>query len=121
WVTRDGTATASDPKSGKTMPPLDASDKRLLDPKGLKVELPRSDNHHKNWLESVISRKESLAPAHIAHRSGSACIVSWISMKLKRPLTWDVKTERFVNDDEANAMLSRKERAPYGVTRVLKS
>ncbi|HEY0681939.1 MAG TPA: Gfo/Idh/MocA family oxidoreductase [Steroidobacter sp.] len=121
WVTRDGQATASDPKSGKTMPPLDASDKRLLDSKGLKVELPRSDSHHKNWLESVISRKDPLAPAHVAHRSSSACIVSWIAMKLKRPLTWDVKTERFVNDAEANALLSRPERAPYGVTRVIKT
>ena len=121
WVTRDGQATASDPKSGKTMPPLDASDPRLLDPKGLRVELPRSDSHHKNWLESVRSRKHPLAPAHVAHRSNSACIVSWIAMKLHRPLTWDVKTERFVNDAEANAMLSRPERAPYGVTHVVRS
>jgi myo-inositol 2-dehydrogenase / D-chiro-inositol 1-dehydrogenase len=121
WVTRDGQATASDPKSGKTMPPLDASNPLLLDPKGLKVELPRSDSHHKNWLESVRSRKHPLAPAHIAHRSNSACIVSWIAMKLNRPLTWDVKTERFVNDAEANAMLSRPERAPYGVTHVVRS
>ena len=35
-------------------------------------------------------------------------------MKLERPLAWDVKAERFVNDAEANAMLSRPERAPYG-------
>lgn len=119
WVTRDGQATASDPTSGNTLPPLDASDKRLLDPKGLKVELPRSDSHHKNWLESVRSRKQPLAPAHIAHRSGSACIVSWIAMKLKRPLTWDVKSERFLNDAEANEWLSRPERAPYGVTGLM--
>ena len=26
-------------------------------------------------------------------------------MKLKRPLNWDVEKERFVNDDQANAML----------------
>lgn len=121
WVTRDGQATASDPKSGKTMPPLDASDPRLLDPKGLKVELPRSDSHHKNWLQSVRSRKEPLAPAHVAHRSNSACIVSWIAMKLNRPLNWDVKTQRFVDDAEANALLSRPERAPYGVTHVIGS
>jgi hypothetical protein len=121
WVTRDGQATTSDPATGKQLPPLDASDPRLLDPKGLRVELPRSDSHHRNWLESVRSRKEPLAPAHVAHRSGTACIVSWIAMKLKRPLTWDVKTERFVNDAEANAMLSRPERAPYGVTHVVGS
>lgn len=121
WVTRDGQATASDPTSGKTLPPLDASDARLLDPKGLQVELPRSDSHHKNWLESVLSRKDPLAPARVAHRSGTACIVSWIAMKLQRPLAWDVAAERFVDDDEANAMLSRPERAPYGVTRLIKS
>lgn len=122
WVTRDGQATASDPKSGtKPMPPLDASDPRLLDPKGLKVELPRSDNHHENWLQSVQSRKDPLAPAHVAHRSNSACIVSWIAMKLNRPLKWDAKAERFVNDADANAMLSRPERAPYGVTHLVQS
>jgi myo-inositol 2-dehydrogenase / D-chiro-inositol 1-dehydrogenase len=117
WVTRDGQATASDPSAGsKPLPPLAASDARLLDPKNLRVELPRSDSHHKNWLESVRSRKQPLAPAHIAHRSNTACIVSWIGMKLNRPLTWDAKAERFVNDAEANALLSRPERAPYGVT-----
>jgi len=115
WVTREGQATSSDPKNpGPTLPPLDASDKKLLDPKGLQVELPRSAEHHTNWLEAVRSRKAPIAPADVAHRSNSACIVSWISMKLGRPLTWDPKTERFVNDAEASGMLSRAERAPYG-------
>lgn len=121
WVTRDGQATASDPTSANQLKPLDASDPRLLDPKGLQVQLPRSDSHHKNWLESVRSRTEPLAPARVAHRSSSACIVSWIAMKLNRPLTWDVKAERFVNDVEANALLSRPERAPYGVTHLIGS
>jgi hypothetical protein len=39
-------------------------------------------------------------------------------MKLARPLTWDVKAERFVNDTAANAMLSRPERGPYGAVRL---
>ena len=120
WVTREGQTTSSDPKSSAAdLPPLDASDSRLLDPKGLKVELPRSSSHHKNWLESVRSREAPLAPAATGHRSSSACIVSWIAMRLERPLTWDAKTERFENDAEANAMLSRPERAPYGAKRMV--
>ena len=55
-----------------------------------------------------------------AHRSNSACIVNWIAMKLGRKLTWDPKKEQFVNDDAANAMLSRPERAPYGAMTLLK-
>jgi myo-inositol 2-dehydrogenase / D-chiro-inositol 1-dehydrogenase len=122
WVTRAGQTTSSDPKSpGPKLPPLDASSPKLLDPKGLSVELPRSSSHHLNWLECVRSRAQPLAPAAVAHRSGTACIVSWIAMKLGRPLTWDPKAERFVNDDAANSMLSRPERAPYGVSHLVHS
>jgi predicted dehydrogenase len=120
WVTREGTTTASDPgASGTPLPPLDASDKRLLAPEGLKVQLPRSEEHHKNWLDSVRSRQEPIAPARIAHRSGSACIVSWIAMKLGRPVTWDPRTERFVDDSRADALLARNERSPYGIQHLL--
>src|SRR5215218_4412784 len=119
FVSRDASQTASDPSGRATsLKSLDASDPRLLDPAGVKVELPHSLSHHKNWLECVQSRKTPLAPAPIAHRSNTACILSWIAMKLNRPLTWDAKAEKFVNDAEANAMLSRPERAPYGATRL---
>jgi myo-inositol 2-dehydrogenase / D-chiro-inositol 1-dehydrogenase len=120
FVSRDAqAATASDPASKPTpLKPLDASDPRLLDPNGVKVQLPPSSSHHKNWLECVQSRKTPLAPAPIAHRSNTACIVSWIAMKLGRPLTWDAKAERFVNDAEANAMLTRPERGQYGALKL---
>jgi len=57
-------------------------------------------------------------PAETAHRSCSACLLAHIGMKLGRKLTWDPKAERFVNDDAANAMLARAERAPYGTRRA---
>ncbi|HUL53283.1 MAG TPA: Gfo/Idh/MocA family oxidoreductase [Opitutaceae bacterium] len=119
FVAREGQATASDPAtSSGGLKPLDASHPRLLIDRGLAVQLPRSDEHHRNWLESVRSRQPPLAPAPVAHRSNSACVVSWIAMKLGRPLTWDASAERFVNDDEANALLARPERAPYGAARL---
>jgi hypothetical protein len=40
-------------------------------------------------------------------------------MRLNRKLTWDPEHERFANDDEADALLSRKQRAPYGTNAVL--
>lgn len=42
-------------------------------------------------------------------------------MKLGRPLSWDAKAERFVNDAEANGMLARAEREPYGATRLMRT
>lgn len=120
FVSRDAqSATASDPTSRPTpLKPLDASDARLLDPRGVTVEMPHSVSHHRNWLECVQSRKQPLAPAPIAHRSNTACILSWIAMKTGRPLTWDATAEQFTNDAEANAMLTRAERAPYGALRL---
>jgi predicted dehydrogenase len=124
WIfcSRDAqSATASDPTSKPTpLKPLDASNEKLLDPNGVTVQFPHSTSHHKNWLECVKSRKTPLVPAPVAQSANAACIVSWIAMKLARPLTWDVKTERFINDDQANAMLSRPERAPYGAIRLVK-
>jgi hypothetical protein len=87
----------------------------------LSVRLPVSKSHHRNWLECVESRKQPLAPAHVAHNSNTACIVSWIAMKLGRPLEWDHKAAKFKNDDEANRMLTRGERSPYGALTLAKA
>ncbi|HXC98369.1 MAG TPA: Gfo/Idh/MocA family oxidoreductase [Verrucomicrobiae bacterium] len=120
FVTREDTKTTSSDPAAKptTLKPLDASDAKLLDPNGVTVHLYGGDEHHKNWLECVKSRKTPVAPAPIAERSTSACIVSWISMKLNRPLNWDVEKGQFLNDDEANAMLTKPERASYGALRL---
>jgi hypothetical protein len=36
-------------------------------------------------------------------------------MQLKRKLSWNPKLESFVNDSEANAMVSRKQREKYKI------
>jgi myo-inositol 2-dehydrogenase/D-chiro-inositol 1-dehydrogenase len=118
FVSRGSVATKDPAVKRGRLRPLDASDDKLFDPQGMKVELPRCEEHHLNWLESVKSRQPPLVPAPVAHRGNAACIVSWIAMKLGRPLNWDAKAERFVDDAEANAMLVRPERAPYGATRL---
>jgi hypothetical protein len=39
-------------------------------------------------------------------------------MQFDRKLNWNPETEMFVNDDEANAMLVRTQRKPYGTDNV---
>jgi hypothetical protein len=41
-------------------------------------------------------------------------------MKVGRPVTWDPRAERFVSDNQADALLARHERAPYGIQHLLK-
>jgi predicted dehydrogenase len=116
FVTRDEmtTPTATAGQSAK-IEPLMASDPKILDsvigPN--EVHLYQSDDQHGNWLECIKSRKAPTAPAEIGHRACSTCLLHHIAMKTKRHLHWDPAKERFINDDAANAMLSRPQRAPY--------
>lgn len=110
--------TASDPAAKlKDAQALNAGDPRILNsvigPR--EVHLYESKEHHGNWLECVRSRREPIAPIEVAHRSCSACLIHQIAMKLKRKVRWNPSKERFRDDDEANAMLSRGQRWPYVV------
>jgi len=82
------------------------------------IHLYESSEQHGNWLDCIKSRKEPISPVEIGHRACTVCLITHIAMKLKRKLTWDPDSERFVNDDEANSMLSRPQRAPYGTNYV---
>jgi predicted dehydrogenase len=117
FVTRGNyRATDSDPVADENgVVPLSASDPRLLhaDASKFEVRLPVSDDHHGNWLQSVISREPPIAPIEIGHRSCSACLLHHMAMKVDRHLHWNPDTERFVDDPEADGMLSRPHRAPW--------
>jgi predicted dehydrogenase len=134
WITRGENVTQSDPTQTKPSDlALDASDRKML-AAGIKdneVHLHHSPNydHHLDWLTSIKTRKPPAAPAEVGHRSCSACLLAHTAMKLNRVLNWDPQAERYIkvdakgtrlaDDDEANAMLSRPQRAPYGTDAVL--
>lgn len=75
--------------------------------------LPDVNDHHGNFLECIRTRKTPLAPIEDAHRSAAMCHIGNIAMKLGRKLRWDTKGEQFLDDPEANRMLSRPMRSPY--------
>ena len=117
--------TKSDPISDadSKRSPLRASNDKILyprvGPEG-KIWMPSAD-HYRNWLESIASRKEPIAPVEQSSRSLEACAVAWIGMKLGRKLNWDAKKEQFTNDKEANAMMSRKARkSEYDLALIMK-
>lgn len=115
--------SASDPvAAGKPLKALDASDPALIAGEPSIVlypnAVPSHKRHHQNFIDSIKAGVPSIVPAETAHRSCSACLLSWIGMKLGRRLEWDWRKEQFIGDAEANAMLERAERAPYGAKRA---
>jgi predicted dehydrogenase len=122
FVTRGNVGvTATDPTSGKEEKAFDASDPKILSsvigPN--EIHLYESREQHGNWLDCIQSKKPTISPAELAHRSCSACLVAHAAMKVPGKLLWDPKEEKFRNNVEANKLLSRPQRYPYGTNYVV--
>ncbi|HEV3386993.1 MAG TPA: Gfo/Idh/MocA family oxidoreductase [Gemmata sp.] len=99
----------------------DANPKSILDSKigDDGVQLYKSDNHYRNFIDCVISRKETAAPVEVAHRSITICHLGNIAMRLGREkLKWDPEKEQIVDDAEAAKMLSRPYRDPWKLPEI---
>ena len=94
---------------------IDANPKELL--KSVigpnEIHLYKSDDHFRNFIDCVISRKEPIAPAEVAHRSITIAHLGNIAMILGRDLKWDPDKEKVIDDQAANEMLSRAYRQPW--------
>lgn len=78
-------------------------------------------NHYANFVDAVRNRNKSLlhGPVETAHYSSAIAHLGNISYRLGRRLEFDPQTEKFVNDTEANQMLTRNYRAPFVVPDVV--
>jgi len=116
-VNRDDQITASSADLLKIRPK--DGDRRLLPPDckiddvttlktkdGERVAYKRID-HWGGLLDAVRSRKETIAGIDATHVASTLGMISGIAARLQQKLKWDWKTERFVGNDLANAMLTR--------------
>ena len=74
-------------------------------------------DHYLNFIEAVRARDKAKlnGPVETAHLSSGIAHLGNIAYRLGRTLKFDPKKEEFISDSEANAMLTRKYRAPYTV------
>jgi len=79
------------------------------------IHLYRSNDHWGNFIDCVRSRKQTITPVEVAHRTITVCHLGNISMLLKRKIQWDPESERCVNDPEADRMLGRSMRSPWSL------
>jgi predicted dehydrogenase len=72
-------------------------------------------DHIANFIDCIRSRKLPNGDVQEAHHSALLCQYANASYRLGRKLFIDPETEFFVNDDEANALIRRPCREPFGV------
>ncbi|MCX7825014.1 MAG: Gfo/Idh/MocA family oxidoreductase [Verrucomicrobiae bacterium] len=79
------------------------------------IHLYRSEDHMRNFIDSVKSRSEPAAPVEVGHRSAAICHLGNIAMMLKAKLQWDPDAEQFVgpNAEAANRLRQRVYRQPW--------
>jgi hypothetical protein len=102
WIEIRGNELTCQPESLKTS---------VIGPN--EIHLYKSDDHNINFIDCIKTHRETAAPIEVGHRSTSVCNLGNIAMTLKRRLDWDLQTERFKNDDDANRMLCRAMRSPW--------
>jgi predicted dehydrogenase len=103
WVSRQ--AVRTEPESlAQTV--IGAQEKRVI----------FSDDHKRNFLDAIRKRQQPISPIASAVHAETSCQQADIAMQLQRKLRWDPKAERFVDDEQANRMLSRAIRAPWTYT-----
>ena len=78
-----------------------------------KIQLYHSEDHHRNFLDCVKSRKPTITPVETAHHSAIPGHLTLISMLVGRKIKWDPVKEKILGDAEASKLLSRPYRRPY--------
>jgi len=86
-----------------------------IPPDKYKVKLYKSDNHQRNFLDCVKSRKPTITPVETAHHSAIPGHLGLISMLVGRKLKWDVASEKIIGDLEATKWLTRHYRSPWKI------
>ena len=81
-----------------------ASDDSLLPPEVEKTEGAYETKvpHLANFINAVKTKTDPVVPVEIGHRSCTVCTLGNIAYDMKRPIKWDPKAEKFVDDPEAD-------------------
>ncbi|MBN1912001.1 MAG: Gfo/Idh/MocA family oxidoreductase [Pirellulales bacterium] len=103
--------------TGKPIEDIDRSptERDWLDAEVLKLCKGRKPGDHmRDFFDCVRDRAEPISDVFTHTRAVDACHMANIAMLLKRKLNFDPKKHSFVGDDQANALMRRKQRAPFG-------
>ena len=99
---------------------ITASDSKILEEKigDKEIHLYKSENHWQNFIDSVRSRKPTIAPIEVAYRAISVALLGEIAMTTGQKIQWDPEKEEIIGNPRASRLLSRPYRKPWTVPTV---
>ncbi len=84
-----------------------------LELKENETQLYRSDDHYQDWIDAIKNRNRPVSDVETGHRTASVCNIVNIAYSLERPLKWAPSHEKFIDDADANRMLTRPFRGEW--------
>jgi predicted dehydrogenase len=99
---------------------ISASDPKILDEVigENEIHLYKSDNHWQNFVDSVRSGKQAIAPVEVAYRAISVALLGEIAMTTGQTIKWDPDKEEIIGNERAGRLLSRPYRQPWTLPTV---
>ncbi len=79
----------------------------------LEIQLYKSPGHFREWIDSIKSRKRTLTPVEIAHRSQTPGHLGYIASVTGRKIKWDAAKQEIIGDAEATKLMQPEMRAPW--------
>ncbi len=94
-----------------------ASDPNILKEKisPTEIHLKESPGHHREFLDCIKTRKETITPCETAHRSITPGHLAQISLQVGRTIKFDPLTEKIISDPAASRLIKRPMRSPWTI------
>jgi predicted dehydrogenase len=77
------------------------------------IQLYKSENHWQNFVDSVRSGKQAIAPVEVAFRAISVALLGEIAMTTGQTIKWDPDKQEIIDNPRASRLLSRPYRQPW--------
>jgi hypothetical protein len=81
--------------------------------KAPKPTLPRSNGHHRDWLDASKGGKQASANFEYGAALTEVGLLGLVAMRLERKMYWDAKAMKAVNDTEADQYLKESYRSGW--------
>jgi len=111
WIGSDGWVYVDRGKFEGSNP--DWEEMKELPEDKVKVQVYKSENHWRNFLDCVKSRKKTIAPVEVAHNSATPGHLGLIAMLVGRKIKWNASKQVIIDDPEASKLLTRDYRPPW--------
>ena len=81
----------------------------------LKIQLYKSPGHFREFIDSIKSRKRTLTPVEIAHRSQTPGHLGHLAAVTGRTLKWDAAKQEIIGDAEATRLMQPASRGEWSI------